>query len=79
MEIPKRVQRRARKTTPGLEKESSVPASSSSAYCREALKTAAAFRVITSPLAAGAKIMLLAINYQELVTLSIWMMNYTHT
>lgn len=56
-----------------------MPALSSSAYCREALKTAAAFRVITSPLAAGAKIMLLAINYQELVTLSIWMMNYTHT
>lgn len=50
--------------------------SSSSAYCREALKTAAAFRIIARPLAAaGAKIMLLAINYQELVTLSIWMMN----
>lgn len=52
---------------------------SSSAYCREALKTAAAFHVIASPLAAGAKILLLAINYQKLVTPSIWMMNYTHT
>lgn len=49
--------------------------SNSSAYCREALKAAAAFRIIARPLAAGAKIMLLEINYQELVTLSIWMIN----
>lgn len=67
---------------PGLEKELSALVSrqsSSSAYYKEALKTAAAFRVIASPLAARSKIMLLAINYQELVTLSTWMMNYTHT
>lgn len=52
---------------------------SSSADCREALKTAAAFCVTTSLLAAGAKVMFLAINDQELVTLSTWVMDYTHT
>lgn len=66
--------------TQGLEKEPFAAAwrnSSHSACCREALKTAAAFRVIASLLAAGAKIMFLAINYQEPVTSSIWMMNCT--
>lgn len=68
--------------TQGLEKEPFAAAwrnSSHSACCREALKTAAAFRVIASLLAAGAKIMFLAINYQEPLTPSIWMMNCTRT
>lgn len=70
------------KNDPGLKKESSALASrhlSSSAHCREALQTAAAFRVIANPLVCWAEIMLFAINYQDLVTPSTWMMNYTHT